>query len=124
MREKRTLRESMQTKILNPPNSEKLTEEKHDVRSETSSESIESIHHLKKKKRKLKKKQTLYGNSNDKREKERIYDQYRITDNNNATGRRNSKNNQKTENYKQILRCKQKRSRIPGKISGEYRIRK
>ena len=76
------------------------------------------------KKRKLKKKQTLYGNSNDKREKERIYDQYRITDNNNATGRRNSKINQKIENYKQILRCKQKRSRIPGKISGEYRIRK
>ena len=75
-------------------------------------------------KEKQREKQTLCGNSKDKREKERIYNQYRITDNNNATGRRNHKINWVTENYQQIPRRKQKRGKIPAKNSGKSQIRK
>ena len=65
----------------------RLTEEEPDARSGTSSESNQPH---KRNKEISKEKQTLHGNSTDEREKEKIYNRYRITNNNKATGRRNS----------------------------------
>ena len=65
-----------------------LTEEKTDDRDETSSESEKSTHHIRET-TKIEEKNRHYttNNSENKRE-ERFYNRHRITDNGNATGRK------------------------------------
>ena len=80
---------------------ERLTEEEVDHQDETSSESNERIQHINEiKKIEETNKQTLHSNGEDKRKKERIYNRHRITDNNNASGRRNFEISRNTENHK------------------------
>ena len=79
----------------------RLTEEEPDDRNETSSESDESIHDIKEIKKIEEKNKHYTATVKINGKKERIYNRYRNTDNNNATGRRNSKINRNIKNYKQ-----------------------
>ena len=56
--------------------------------------------------------------------KKRIHYRHGITNNDNATGRKNNETNRNPKNYKPVPRCKQKRSKIPRKNSGKCRILK
>ena len=86
-------------KYINNRTVEKLTEEEIDTRNETSSESDETLYHIKKQIKNCREKQTIHGNSENKRDKERIYNPHRIADNNNATRREDSKVNRIRENH-------------------------
>ena len=110
-------------KYTNNRTVKKLTEEETDDRDETSSDSEESLHQIRGIKNRREEK-TLLSNSENKRKEERIYNRHRITENDNATGKIGTRKNRDTENHKQISRRKQERSKLPGKNSGRYGIRK
>ena len=89
-----------------------------------SSESEESIHHIKEIKKIDVTNEHFTTTLKKQRNTERIYNRHRITNVTNAIVLKNYKINRNTENNKPIPRCEQERSKTPGKNSGKRRIRK